>query len=84
MGFLFEMLAPLFGGMLSQLYQEGKVSLKKLFLLSFLIFSICFSGMFYFRSTAFKFYDLILAFSGGTVAAFSCLIIIIIYKSLNK
>ena len=84
MGFLFEILAPFLGGMISQLQQDGRISTRKHFFLSWLVISSCFLGMLYFGGATFEFHDFIVAFLGGALAAIFCTAILVVYKAFGE
>jgi len=74
---LFEILAPFFGGIISQLYQEGKICLKTLFFFIWISFFASALGMVFFTSTPFGLHDFLLAIIGGFVVATVCVVVII-------
>ena len=84
MGFLFEILAPMFGGMISQLYQDGKLKMKKATFLVWLSSFLCFIGMGIFSSSPFDMKDLAITFLFSIFATAICAIIFIISNQFQS
>lgn len=80
MVFLFEVLAPMFGGMISQLYQDGKIQITKATLLVWLICFLCFTGNCLFDKNPFHVRDIATSFVFSCGAAAFCAAILYISK----
>ena len=78
MGFLFEILAPMFGGMISQLYQDRKIKIKKASFLVWTVCFVCFTGSGLFDSSPFQIKDLVFSFVFSGITTAVCVVILLI------
>lgn len=84
MGFVFELLGPIIGGAISQLYQDGKISILKLFLSTWIVLFLCFAGMFFFDGFRFTLRDFLISLNGSFLTALLCAVIAKAWCYLKK
>lgn len=84
MGFVFEMLAPFLGGILAQLYQDGKINFKKLMYLMLIMLTLSFMGTVVFSDATFTLEIFLWVIGGSMLATFICGVSVIIWQVICK